>query len=147
MALPVKQQLKYWGIASAILFVLLWGLGNVVLPFIVGGAIAYFMDPVADRMERMGLSRAAATAVISLIAVMIFIIAALLIIPTLVRQLGQLVNTAPTIFGQLQGFLTERFPSLMESDSVMRDTLSAIGSAIAPKREVWFQRRARSPSM
>ena len=62
MALPVRQQMKYWGIAAAVFLVVLWGLGNVILPFLVGGAVAYFMDPVADRLERTGMSRTAATA-------------------------------------------------------------------------------------
>ncbi|CAM5473002.1 AI-2E family transporter [Frigidibacter albus] len=90
MALPVRQQMKYWGIAAALFLVVLWGLGNVILPFLVGGAVAYFMDPVADRLERTGLSRTAATAVISIVAVVVFVLAALLVIPTLVRQLAQL---------------------------------------------------------
>lgn len=130
MALPVRQQLKYWGIAAAVFFLVLWGLGNVILPFIVGGAVAYFLDPVADRLERVGMSRTAATAVISLVALLIFIVAALLVIPMLVRQLIQLVNAAPTILGELQGFLTTKFPSLMDTESVVRDTLLAIGSTI-----------------
>ncbi len=130
MALPVRQQMKYWGIATAVLFVLLWGLGNVMLPFIVGGAVAYFLDPVADRLQRFGMSRVGATTLISLVGLLIFIIAALLIVPTLVRQLGQLINVAPTIFAELQGFLTTQFPSLMDSESVLRETLAGIGATI-----------------
>lgn len=130
MALPIRQQATYWGIAAAVFFVLLWGLGNVILPFLVGGAVAYFLDPTADRLERMGLSRAAATAVISIVALLIFTLLALLIIPTLIRQLGQLVNAAPTIFGELQGFLTTTFPSLMDQESVLRETLNSIGKTI-----------------
>ncbi len=133
MALPVRQQIKLWGIATAILFVLLWGLGHVILPFLVGGAIAYFLDPVADRLERMGMSRTVATAVISLVALLIFVVAALLIVPTLVRQLVQLVNAAPTILAELQGFLTAKFPSLMDANSVLRDTLASIGETIKSK--------------
>ncbi len=56
MALPVRQQLTYWGIATAVFLFVLWALGDVILPFLVGSAIAYFLDPVADRLERMGLS-------------------------------------------------------------------------------------------
>ncbi len=52
MALPIKDQLRYWGIAAVVFLVLFWALGNVLLPFLVGGAIAYFLDPVADRLER-----------------------------------------------------------------------------------------------
>lgn len=130
MTLPVRQQLIYWGIAAAVLLLVLRGLGTVMLPFLVGGAIAYFLDPIADRLERMGLSRAAATAIISIIAVMIFAVAALLVIPTLVRQLIQLVNAAPQIIGQLQTFLDARFPGLLDNGGVVRESLAAIGETI-----------------
>ena len=130
MALPVRLQAQYWGIAAAVFFALLWGLGTVILPFLVGGAVAYFLDPVADRLQRLGLSRTAATAVISIIALLAFTLLALLIVPMLFRQLVQLVNSAPTIFGELQRFLTEKFPHLMDEGSVVRDTLGALGKTI-----------------
>ncbi|MFM2356120.1 MAG: hypothetical protein RLZZ528_1856, partial [Pseudomonadota bacterium] len=130
MALPVRQQALYWGIAAAVFFVLLWGLGSVMLPFLVGGAIAYFLDPVADRLERMGLSRTAATSLISVIALLVFVLLALLVIPMLVRQATQLVNSAPAIIAELQGFLTTKFPDLMDAESTVRDTLNALGRTI-----------------
>ena len=68
MALPVRDQLKYWGIAAAVFFVVLWVLGDVILPFVLGAAIAYFLDPVADRMESMGASRALAVGIITFFA-------------------------------------------------------------------------------
>jgi len=128
--LPIRQQATYWGIAAAVFLLLLWGLGNVLLPFLVGGAIAYFLDPVADRLERAGLSRAAATGTISIIALLGFAMLALLIVPMLVRQLVQLVNAAPTIVGELGNVLTGKFPQIMNNDSVVRDTLAAIGRTI-----------------
>ena len=69
MALPVRAQLKYWGIAAIAFAVVLWFLGDVLLPFVLGGAIAYFLDPVADRLERAGMSRAMATGTITIMAV------------------------------------------------------------------------------
>lgn len=130
MALPIRHQATYWGIAAGVFFAALWGLGNVILPFLVGGAIAYFLDPVADRLERAGLSRTAATSVISVAALLIFVLLSLLIVPMLVRQLVGLVNAAPTIFGQLQSFLTEKFPSVMDEQSALRDALNGIGKTI-----------------
>ena len=62
MALQLREQAKYWGIALAVFFLALWYLAAVMLPFLVGGAMAYFMDPIADRLERAGFSRIAATA-------------------------------------------------------------------------------------
>ena len=130
MALPVQTQAKYWTIATVILVAALWFLGDVILPFVLGGAIAYFLDPVADRLEDAGCSRALATAIISVFAVLIFIIAILLIVPTLVSQAVSLVNVAPDLFNQLQGFLTERFPALMDENSTLRQSLNELGQTI-----------------
>ncbi|MGL4309096.1 MAG: AI-2E family transporter [Paracoccaceae bacterium] len=130
MALPVRTQARYWGIAAAVFLFCLWSMGNVLLPFIVGGALAYFLDPIADRLEKMGLNRAVATGVISIAALLILVLLVLLVVPTLVRQLGQLINTAPDILARLQGFLTERFPGLMDADSTVRQTLASIGEGI-----------------
>jgi predicted PurR-regulated permease PerM len=130
MALPTSHQLRYWGIAAAVFFLLIWFLGDVLLPFIVGGAIAYFLDPIADRLERAGLSRVTATTVISLIALLAVVLLVLAVIPTLVNQLTALVNAAPDIAKRLQGFLLERFPELADSTSTIRQTLAELGAAI-----------------
>lgn len=130
MALPVRQQVTYWGIALVVFFGLLWGLGNVVLPFLVGGAIAYFMDPLADRLERLGMSRVVATATIALVATFGFVVLGLAVIPMLVRQLSDLVQTAPEITRRLLAFLTAQFPSLVEPDSAINEAITALGEAI-----------------
>ena len=95
MPLPVQTQAKYWSIAIGVIALALWYLGDVILPFVLGGAVAYFLDPVADRLERMGLSRVAATTVITLIALMIFVIMVLLVVPTLINQAVNLFEIAP----------------------------------------------------
>lgn len=133
MAFSVQQQAKYWGIATAAFLVILWYLGDVILPFILGGAVAYCLDPIADRLEKWGLSRIMATVTITLVAVLIFVVAILLIIPTLIQQTGQLINTAPDLFTNLQAWLTEKFPSLMDADSTIRQQLVKIGETIQSK--------------
>lgn len=130
MGLPISLQARYWGIATLVFLLVLWTLGNVFLPFLVGGAIAYFLDPVADRLEKVGLSRVAATTTISVIAMLVFVVAALLIIPTLIQQGVALVDSMPRIFNQLQAFLTERFPDLVNADSPIRQTLATLGTKI-----------------
>lgn len=130
MSLPVRDQLKYWGLATAVFLVVLWYLGNVLMPFLLGGAIAYFLDPVADRLQRMGCSRTVATVIITLGGLLIFILMALLIVPTLVQQTVALVDAAPKLFHKLQTVLTDKFPSLMDSTSVLRQSLESIGKTI-----------------
>lgn len=130
MALPVGTQAKYWGIASAVFLVVLWFLGDVILPFVLGGAVAYFLDPVADRLERMGLSRTLSVTVITLVALAIFIVMGLLVVPTLVSQSASLINTAPQLVGDLQTFLTKHFPQIDDTESTLRQSLTAIGATI-----------------
>ena len=58
------------GVALAVLAVLFARqLGTVLLPFVLGSALAYFLDPLADRLQRMRMSRAGAVAIIALIMV------------------------------------------------------------------------------
>ena len=130
MALPVRQQLLYWGIASAVLLVALWFLGDVLMPFVLGAAIAYLLDPVADKLEAIGLSRAAATAVITIAGILVFVILTLLVVPTLVGQAIQLVNIAPEYARNFANALTERFPTLLDETSTIRQTLQNIGDTI-----------------
>lgn len=133
MALPVRKQLKYWGIAFVILAVVLWFLGNVLLPFVLGGAIAYCLDPVADRLERMGFSRGASVGIITVVAILIFVVLALAVIPTLIQQAVQLFEIAPQLFRDLQAFLTEKFPSLMTEGGVVQQSLASLGETIKSK--------------
>ncbi|KRS12270.1 membrane protein [Roseovarius atlanticus] len=130
MALPVRTQIQFWGIAIAMFLVVMWFLGDVILPFVLGGAVAYFLDPVADRIESMGASRAVAVALITLVAICIFVIMALLVIPTLVNQTANLIDIAPQLFNDLQNFLTARFPDLVDQDSTLRQSLATIGTTI-----------------
>ncbi|MGB7316443.1 MAG: AI-2E family transporter [Planktotalea sp.] len=133
MAYPVKDQLKIWGVSTAVFMVALWYLGDVILPFVLGGAIAYFLDPVADKLEDMGCSRALATTIITLVAVVIFIIMILLVVPTLINQSISLFNIAPQLFSDLQAFLSERFPQLMDEGSTLHQSLLSIGATIQSK--------------
>ncbi|MDU9006294.1 AI-2E family transporter [Sedimentitalea todarodis] len=130
MTLPVRDQLKYWGIATAVFAVVLWFLGPVLLPFVIGSAIAYFIDPVADRLERAGLSRIAATAVITIVAILLAVLIGLLVIPTLISQTIDLINIMPQLFQDLQAFIATHFPSLLVEGSSARETLNSIGQAI-----------------
>ena len=133
MALPARKQLKYWGLAAVLFAVVMWALGNVLLPFILGGAIAYIIDPLADRLERAGLSREGATAVITVAAVLIFLIMLLLIVPMLVNQMIDLVQTLPQALSNLRDFAQDRFPDLFEENSRVREALAGLWTILQDK--------------
>ncbi|MEY8118215.1 AI-2E family transporter [Falsihalocynthiibacter sp. BN13B15] len=133
MALSSSQQFKYWSIALAVFLVVLWSLGNVLLPFLLGGAIAYFLDPVADRLERLGCSRVIATAIITLLSLLVFVVMALLIIPTLVIQISELIGKVPEYFNNIRDFITNKFPDIANSESTIRQSLNSLSEAVKSK--------------
>jgi len=133
MALPVREQLKYLGIAAAVLVVVLWFMGDILLPFVLGAALAYLLDPIADRLEKLRLSRAASTAIITIATLFIFALVTLLVIPTLVRQTANLIETAPLLLKRLVEFLTLKFPSLLDEGSTLRNSLDALENMITER--------------
>jgi predicted PurR-regulated permease PerM len=137
MALPVRDQVKYWSIAAAVFIAILWFLGDVLLPFVLGGAVAYCLDPIADRLQRAGLSRIAATILITLVGVLIFVVGLLLILPSLVnqagqliQQIGQLIQSAPQLFDRFEGWLTTQFPAIDLDSEALRQQLGNLGDAV-----------------
>ncbi|WP_439149823.1 AI-2E family transporter [Sulfitobacter sp.] len=130
MALPMRDQMKYWCVAAAVFLVVLWFTGDVLLPFLIGAAIAYFLDPVADRLEALGLSRAMATMVITLIAILIFVLMALLVIPALVTQSVSLFNVAPKLADNFMAFLRDHFPTLFVEGSTLNNSITSIAATV-----------------
>lgn len=133
MALPVKTQAIYWGVATFVFVLILYALGGVILPFVLGGAIAYFLDPVADWLERLGFSRVLATITITLFAGVILILAFLLVVPALVSQLVGLIETVPTYFDSFRTYVTTQFPGILDEHSQLAQTTSAIADTLQTK--------------
>ena len=104
-----QRQTLFW-LAGFIIFVgFLHVFSQILLPFVVGMAIAYFLDPVADWLERRTFSRAVAT---TFILLGFFITAAALItmlFPLLQRQVAELFRMLPRI---LENFWFEVLPWL-----------------------------------
>lgn len=130
MTLPVKKQMSYWGLAALVFVVVLWALGDVLLPFVLGGAVAYLIDPIADRLEKLGLSRSSATAVITVGAVLVFLVLLIVVVPTLIYQMVELVQVLPELFRDARTFAFERFPSLFDEGSQMHQTLASLAETL-----------------
>ncbi|MFV0335127.1 MAG: AI-2E family transporter [Tropicimonas sp.] len=139
MAIPAKSQVKIWSVVAAVILLVLWFLGDVILPFVLGAAIAYLLDPVADWLERKGLSRVSSVALITLFSLCIFILMVLLVIPALFEQATNLFATLPKLVENLQTFLTSRFPALVDADSTIRQSLASLGRLASSKGAALLQ--------
>jgi predicted PurR-regulated permease PerM len=126
MAVSADRQLRFWGIGFAVFVAMLWLLGSTLLPFLLGAALAYFLDPVADRLERLGLSRVVATGVIAVTALLVFVLILLLAVPALIEQVQGLVAAMPDYIAGLIDFLSRRYPDVFGENSPIRRNLSDV---------------------
>jgi len=130
MGLSTKKQLKWWGISALVLIVFFWLLGGALTPYIAGAAIAYFLDPLADRLEKIGFSRLWATVIICTITAMIAVLVALIVLPLLIDQLVGLAKAAPDLVAQFQTWLGKTFPSFFVEDSILRKGLLSLQNVL-----------------
>ena len=95
--MTLRAQLRFWVVALAILIGGLWLFSEILLPFLAGLVLAYFLDPVADALERLGLPRLAATLIIVLASVVALALALIVFLPMLGEQIAKLANTHAAI--------------------------------------------------
>jgi predicted PurR-regulated permease PerM len=86
---------RFWLVAAAVFLLFLWLLNDILLPFVVGMAVAYFLDPVVARLQRLGLSRTMATTAVTIVAVLLTVGIAMAILPPLLGQVEALIAKAP----------------------------------------------------
>lgn len=102
----IRRQAVFWTIALIVFVLLLWVLGDTLLPFVAGMALAYFLDPVADFLERRGLSRLTATVIILFGFLLVFIAALLIVVPILGNQVAGFLERLPELVRRLQMLVT-----------------------------------------
>lgn len=102
----LRTHIIFWLVALAFLIGFLFLFRDILLPFVAGMALAYFLDPVADRLQRLGLSRLAATVVILIGFLLVFVIALMIVIPVLASQAAEFAQRLPEYVAQLQQLLT-----------------------------------------
>jgi predicted PurR-regulated permease PerM len=114
LAALFRQQLRFWAITGIVLVFLLYLFRGILLPFVAGMVLAYFLDPVADRLQRLGLSRTMATILILFGFVIIFAVALIIVIPILLSQLSGLTANLPQYLSRLQELITSIDPRWLE---------------------------------
>jgi predicted PurR-regulated permease PerM len=97
-----KRQAVFWAVSFVILSAFLCLFSSVLLPFVLGMTIAYFLDPIADRLEKAGLSRLLATIAILVSFIVIFVAFIMLVAPILVAQFMDFANKMPSYIARLQ---------------------------------------------
>lgn len=141
-----QRQVVFWSAAFVGLVFCLWVLGGILLPFVVGMALAYLFNPVANRLERYGMPRIVAAFLIIGLFVCLFALLVLVFAPLIVGQLGRFIENIPGYVTRLQTLLAEsNSPWLqrlgaeaMANDQSLGDLLSqGVGWLTSFIRSLW----------
>ncbi|MDA7945961.1 MAG: AI-2E family transporter [Hyphomicrobiaceae bacterium] len=100
--MSISRQTLFWASALVVLLLIVAVLHEILLPFILGAAIAYLLDPLADWLEGLGLSRLLATVLIMLLFSLVVIIGLIVVLPLLVEQLVDLATRMPEYLQSLR---------------------------------------------
>jgi predicted PurR-regulated permease PerM len=132
--LTLRRQLLFWSGALLVFIALLWLLGDVMMPFIAGMALAYLLDPLVRQVEHLGVGRAISSVIVVMMFVIIIAVALVLLLPVLTEQIAefgaripqyverlrQLINDASK--GWIGQYLGEKLPEAQKSAGTVAAT-------------------------
>ncbi|MFZ4808074.1 MAG: AI-2E family transporter [Hyphomicrobiaceae bacterium] len=101
----IEWQVLFWLTAGLMALTAILALQDVLLPFLAGMVIAYALNPVADRLARLGLPRVLASGIIVALLIVVLVALVVLVVPLLGHQLQQLVTSLPGELNRLREIL------------------------------------------
>ena len=113
-------------ITAAILYVL-WLMAPVLAPFAVAAMLAYLGDPLADRLQRVGMGRTLAVSIVFVVLLLLTFGALLLLIPLISRQVGNLTQNLPHYVDWVRNTALPWLQSTLHLDPNAFDTDRLIG--------------------
>jgi predicted PurR-regulated permease PerM len=142
----MQRQVVIWLLALVLVALVLFVLRDVLLPFVAGLALAYLLDPLADRLQRLGLGRLGATLLILVSFILLFVVALVLVAPLVAHQLASFIGKLPGYVARLQALIVEQGGPLLErfgGPEALADMQSSIGNLVG-QGAAWFGRFLQS---
>ena len=144
-----ERHVLFWLAAAVVLAFGVQLLAPVLLPFVVGLALAYFLNPLVDALSAMGIPRWLSAALLLIVSACLIVAAVIFVLPVLAQQTAGLIEALP---GEMQRFraaiegmarerLGSRFP---EAEQAVGRTLTSItdalpGLATSLAQSLWSQ--------
>lgn len=107
-----ERQFYWWAIALFLGAAIFYVLSPVLAPFVAGTALGFLLDPVADRLQRLGASRLGAALLIVTLFVLVVVAAVLILLPILSHQLAAFLTALPGYIQTLHGLVVDWSDSL-----------------------------------
>jgi predicted PurR-regulated permease PerM len=96
------QHLRFWFLGLLALVIVLWALSDVLMPFVAALAIAFVLDPLADRLEALRVRRWAAAIIVLGGFALVILVALLLVLPLIIEQVQSFIAELPRYEARLR---------------------------------------------
>jgi predicted PurR-regulated permease PerM len=105
--MSAARPIVFWVAMLAAIVAVVVLLREILLPFVAGAVLAYLLDPLVGRIERLGMNRLLATLAIVAFVVVAIAVLFILAVPTIVRELGYFIENVPLYVRRLHGLATD----------------------------------------
>ena len=99
--MTARQRFYFWAITTVLFFAALITLKDVLAPFVAGMGIAYFLDPLADRLEKV-MPRWLAAIILIVLSILLLFGFLLLLLPLLAAQIEAAAEVASSMATRLE---------------------------------------------
>jgi predicted PurR-regulated permease PerM len=96
------QRALLWAAVVLLAILTIWLLSPILLPFVAGLAIAYFLDPTVDRLEEHRVPRWLGSVVVLILFLLVVVLFFLLLVPLLQGQVLGLIRRIPAYLDMAQ---------------------------------------------
>lgn len=134
--MTIKNPLVFWSGVFALFLVLVWLFKGILLPFIVGAAVAYLLNPVVNKLGRWKIRRGPAALIILSVFLLAMIGLCAALAPVIYDELTDLAADIPDYIDRAAAILapfTERVQGLVgrtDTDSIKSMVQQNAGSAV-----------------
>jgi predicted PurR-regulated permease PerM len=112
--MTLRNQVLIWIGFFLALILVLWIFRGILLPFVVGAALAYLLNPLVKQLQNWRFSRGWAVAVVLLSVVTIVISVFVMLVPLVGQQVVGLIQRLPGYAGDLEALVRRWAPELSE---------------------------------
>ncbi|HHY50098.1 MAG TPA: AI-2E family transporter, partial [Alphaproteobacteria bacterium] len=110
--MTLRTQVLVWVGLFLATILLLWVFRSILLPFVIGIALAYLLNPLVTWLQKIVASRSWATAIVLLFVLALIVGFLLMLVPLVGNQLIDMIARLPRYIGDLQQVLQDLAPQL-----------------------------------
>lgn len=135
--MSARLQVIFWLAALALFLLAVWLLSDILLPFVAGLVLAYFLNPVAVALQRLGLPRLAGSLIILGSSIVALLLLVVYLLPVLGGQIARLAERLPDDIAILAGHIDRILPDWLR-DLLAQAEAAASGADLAARAASWM---------